>query len=114
MAAACRSHTTFLANASDTYSVVVSADGPPMDVAAAAAAAARGRPRDSVTITFGTGEVTGFFARDSVCLGSMCAVMNFISATNESDEPFKDVPFDGILGLALPQLSEEQGFSLMD
>jgi hypothetical protein len=40
--------------------------------------------------------------------------MKFISALNESDEPFKDVPFDGILGLALPQLSEELGFSLMD
>lgn len=114
LAAACRSHTTFQANLSRTYGAVASADGPPMDRATAAEAAARGRHRDSVTITFGTGEVSGNFARDTVCLGHMCAPMNFISATNESDEPFKDVPFDGILGLALPQLSEEQGFSLLD
>merc|ERR1740138_1761984 len=85
-----------------------------MNQSATAAAAARGRARDSVTITFGTGQVSGYFARDAVCLGFMCADMNFISATNESDEPFKDVPFDGILGLALPRLSEEQGFSLVD
>mmetsp|Transcript_121502 Transcript_121502/g.326311 ORF Transcript_121502/g.326311 Transcript_121502/m.326311 type:complete len:476 (-) Transcript_121502:150-1577(-) len=114
MSAACRNHTTFHANLSSTYSAVASAEGPPLDRAAAAAAAARGRSPDSVTITFGTGQVSGHFARDAVCLGFMCADMNFISATNESDEPFKDVPFDGILGLALPRLSEEQGFSLVD
>ncbi|CAK0852579.1 unnamed protein product, partial [Prorocentrum cordatum] len=108
-----RNHTTFHANLSSTYSAVAS-EGPPLDRAAAAAAAARGRSPDSVTITFGTGQVSGHFARDAVCLGFMCADMNFISATNESDEPFKDVPFDGILGLALPRLSEEQGFSLVD
>jgi len=114
MSAACRNHTTFQANLSSTYNAVASAEGPPMNRTVAAAAAARGRSPDSVTITFGTGQVSGYFARDAVCLGSMCTDMNFISATNESDEPFKDVPFDGILGLALPRLSEEQGFSLVD
>lgn len=72
------------------------------------------RPRDSVTITFGTGQVSGVFSRDQVCVSGLCSRMNFITATNESDDPFKDVPFDGILGLGLPQLAEAQDFSYMD
>jgi len=72
------------------------------------------RPRDSVTITFGTGQVTGVFSKDKVCISGLCSRMNFITATNESDDPFKDVPFDGILGLGLPQLAEAQDFSFLD
>jgi len=70
--------------------------------------------QDSVTITFGTGEMTGVFVRDNVCIGTICAMANFITATKESDDPFSLVPFDGVLGLALPQLAEETSFSLVD
>merc|ERR1719420_2407054 len=70
--------------------------------------------RDSVTITFGTGEMTGIFVQDNVCIGTICARSNFITATKESDDPFSLVPFDGVLGLALPQLAEETSFSLVD
>jgi len=70
--------------------------------------------RDSVTITFGTGEMTGIFVRDNVCIGTICAMTNFITATKESDDPFSLVPFDGVLGLALPQLAEDTSFSLVD
>merc|ERR1719387_107885 len=70
--------------------------------------------RDSVTITFGTGEMTGVFVRDNVCIGNICAMANFITATKESDDPFSLVPFDGVLGLALPQLAEAASFSLVD
>jgi hypothetical protein len=65
-------------------------------------------------VKFGTGEVSGVFVKDEVCLGPLCSPMNFITATNESDDPFKDVPFDGIVGLGLPQLAEAQDFSIMD
>jgi hypothetical protein len=109
VAPACKSHTRFDANASETSSVVVSADEDYV-----ATASNRQRPRDSVTVTFGTGEVSGVFVRDKVCVGSLCSPMNFITATNESDDPFKDVPFDGIVGLGLPQLAEAQEFSIMD
>ena len=37
---------------------------------------ALGAPRDSVTITFGTGELTGVFARDHVCIGDVCALVS--------------------------------------
>ena len=37
-----------------------------------------------------------------------------MASTSESDEPFSLVPFDGILGLALPQMSEGDAFNLVD
>jgi len=69
-----------------------------------------------VTITFGTGEMSGVYVRDNVCLGrgNICSKVNFVAATEESDEPFSLVPFDGILGLSLPQMSEGPAFSLLD
>jgi len=72
--------------------------------------------RDVVTITFGTGEMSGVYVRDNVCLGNegICCKADFIAATNESDEPFSLVPFDGILGLSLPQMAEGQDFSVLD
>ena len=43
-----------------------------------------------------------------VCLGEVCADLNFIAASNETEEPFEAAPFDGVLGLGLPQLAEAQ------
>lgn len=72
--------------------------------------------RDIVTITFGTGEMSGVYVRDNICLGpgNICCKANFVAATEESDEPFSLVPFDGILGLSLPQMAEGPAFSLLD
>jgi hypothetical protein len=71
--------------------------------------------RDVVTITFGTGEMSGVYTRDNVCLGdSICCKADFVAATDESDEPFSLVPFDGILGLSLPQMAEGNDFSIVD
>merc|ERR1719161_3128143 len=74
----------------------------------------KGGDRDVVTITFGTGEMSGVFVQDKICIGSICTTGNFVSATEESDEPFSLVPFDGIFGLALPQMSEGKGFNILD
>jgi len=104
---ACLTHSRFDSNASSTSKPIMSSDEPLL-------VAKEGRHRSSVTVTFGTGEMTGLFVRDRVCIGEICSEMNFITATQESDDPFKDVPFDGILGLALPQLAEAQEFSLVD
>jgi len=72
--------------------------------------------RDVVTITFGTGEMSGVYVRDNVCLGGgdICTKSNFVAATDESDEPFSLLPFDGILGLSLPQMAEGDSFSIID
>ena len=70
----------------------------------------------SVSITFGTGKVTGTFVRDKACLKGIeddlgCAAVNMVVANDMSDQPFSLFHFDGILGLGLEALSLGPGFS---
>jgi len=70
----------------------------------------------SVSITFGTGKVTGTFVRDKACLKGIeddlgCATVNMVVANDMSDQPFSLFHFDGILGLGLEALSLGPGFS---
>lgn len=106
---ACTSHKRFDSALSATALQVSDADHPNTKVAADGS-------RDVVTITFGTGEMSGVYVRDNICLGSgdICCQANFVAATEESDEPFSLVPFDGILGLSLPQMAEGPSFSVLD
>jgi len=104
---ACTSHRKFDSALSATSVEIASSHHPNKAVG-------KNGQRDSVTITFGTGEMTGVFVKDNVCIGTICAVTNFITATKESTDPFSLVPFDGVLGLALPQLAEDTSFSLVD
>jgi len=69
--------------------------------------------RDEVTITFGTGEVWGRCLQDKLCIGNVCNRGSFIAATYESRNPFKFFAFDGVLGLALPSMSQGPDFNLM-
>merc|ERR1719161_2358639 len=105
---ACTSHKRYDASLSATSMQVAFADQPTQPVAPDGT-------RDVVTITFGTGEMSGVYVRDNVCFGQViCAQGNLIAATEESDEPFSLVPFDGILGLSLPQMAEGPSFSILD
>merc|ERR1719321_620348 len=104
---ACTSHRRFDSALSATSVEIASSHEPTKAVG-------KNGQRDSVTITFGTGEMTGIFVKDNVCISSICAMTNFITATKESSDPFALVPFDGVLGLALPQLAEDTSFSLVD
>jgi hypothetical protein len=72
-----------------------------------------GMDPDQVTITFGTGHITGRCLEDSICLGSLCTKGAFIASTDESQHPFASFTFDGVLGLALEQMAQGDGFSLM-
>jgi cathepsin D len=104
---ACTSHKRFDSTKSKSATQIAFADQPDKKV----------QPdgdRDVVTITFGTGETSGVFVKDRICVGDICANGDFVAATSESDEPFSLVPFDGILGLALPQMSEGDRFNLVD
>jgi len=66
------------------------------------------------SITFGTGEIEGDFYTDKVCVGeSICVDAGFIAATHESEEPFKDIPFDGIMGMGFEDLSMGDGFNIV-
>jgi hypothetical protein len=103
-------HKRFDARASSTAEQIAFAEKPSESVA-------KDGTRDLVTITFGTGDITGMYMLDKVCLGpesQLCCKANFVAATEESEEPFSIVPFDGILGLSLPQMAEGQSFSMMD
>jgi len=76
-------------------------------------AAGEGGEADLLTITFGTGKITGQCIADEVCLRSACSTGNFLASTEESDQPFSAFTFDGVLGLALPKMAQGDAFSMM-
>ncbi|CAK9000866.1 Aspartic protease 4 [Durusdinium trenchii] len=88
---------------------------------------------EQVTIGFGTGEITGEFAKERLCFGGggaadnhsvkaldlvdydpLCVEMSIIVAVEMSSQPFKSFQFDGILGLGLPGLTMSRNFSTFD
>merc|ERR1719454_1657106 len=73
----------------------------------------KGAPRDQITVTFGTGEISGVFIQDDVCIGTMCSNIRLVAATDETDDPFTSFKFDGVLGLALPEMSQGPEFNFM-
>lgn len=82
-----------------------------------------GESSDQATIGFGTGEITGEFVDEQVCLldggvssemsASRCIGMNMVTAVKMSQEPFAAFEWDGILGLGLAGLSLSQNFSFL-
>lgn len=110
---ACLQHRRFWRRDSET-AVDVNHDG---------SAVAAGDARDQITVSFGTGEVTGVFVRDKICLGLEkrepeqgkvpCTDIHTVVATEMSDEPFSAFAFDGVLGLALTGLSQTEQFNYL-
>merc|ERR550537_1750404 len=84
------------------------------DIDADGSTVKKGAPRDQITVTFGTGEISGVFLEDDICIGSLCAKGNFVAATDETDDPFTSFNFDGVLGLSLNEMSQNPTFNLMD
>lgn len=72
-----------------------------------------GAANDQLTVTFGTGEITGLFYQDDICIGALCAPMSFIGSTAETDSPFASFSFDGVLGLALDEMTQGPRFSML-
>jgi hypothetical protein len=69
----------------------------------------------STQISFGTGNIQGNYIEDQFCVGgSLCSKVRFIAATDESTEPFEEVPFDGIMGMGFNDLSMGKGFNIPD
>merc|ERR1719261_991264 len=101
--AACQSHARFAEDASSSARSV-NCDG---------SAIPPGSEADEVTITFGTGHITGRCVEDRLCLGRLCSRGAFIASTDESRHPFASFTFDGVLGLALDNMSQGPKFSLM-
>eukprot|EP00429_Kryptoperidinium_foliaceum_P013305 CAMPEP_0176036804 /NCGR_PEP_ID=MMETSP0120_2-20121206/18229_1 /TAXON_ID=160619 /ORGANISM="Kryptoperidinium foliaceum, Strain CCMP 1326" /LENGTH=545 /DNA_ID=CAMNT_0017370191 /DNA_START=89 /DNA_END=1722 /DNA_ORIENTATION=+ len=73
------------------------------------------RGEGSSEITFGTGQVSGDFYKDRLCIGeSLCFDASFIAADKMTTEPFREIPFDGIMGLGFKDLSMGDGFNIVD
>jgi len=100
--AACQKHDQFDRAQSSTVRDL-NCDGSPV----------HGRSSDVLTITFGTGRITGKCLQDRICIGNLCATGNFVSSTSESAHPFAAFSFDGVLGLALDKMAHSPEFSVM-
>lgn len=92
---ACKMHKVFTAKNSSTAMPVGWADEP-------LKRAADENDRDTKVINFASGDAVAQFTRDRICLGGstlFCTVADFLEVTEESDDPFKDAEWDGVLGL---------------
>jgi len=80
--------------------------------------------RDEVSVVYGTGEIFGGFARETVCLTEKsfggapsdsedpgCVQVRVVLATEMSEEPFGSFSFDGVMGLGLGSLSLDPEFN---
>lgn len=120
----CTKHNRYNGSASAT-SVRINVDGSPVPADELC---------DQATIGFGTGQVTGEFVRDVVCLHSdtakdstdepsaathmpsstsHCLEMQIVKGVQMTPQPFKSFVFDGIIGLGLSSLALSQNFSFL-
>ncbi|CAD7950861.1 unnamed protein product [Amoebophrya sp. A25] len=115
---ACQRHRRYNASESATSKQLAFAEEPETEVTP-------GKERDIVTISYGTGQLSGVFVRDRLCVGNdsaadgaeeakLCAMINFVAASEETTDPFGKVQFDGIFGLGLPDMSEGPHFNAVD
>ncbi|CAE7242152.1 cardB, partial [Symbiodinium necroappetens] len=112
---ACEDHHRFSSGASRTARQLALEDGTPLRP---------GDERDTTTITYGTGKLTGEYIRDMLCLrkgrgaavaeSSLCLQVDFLGVTQESRFPFTELPFDGIFGLGLGGLSAGPSFNFVN
>lgn len=89
---ACARHKRFLANKSSTVIPIGWADSP-------LERAEDDTDRDTKVIQFAMGDAVGQFNRDKVCLGGFCGWADFVELTEESNNPFRDAKWDGVVGL---------------
>jgi hypothetical protein len=104
---ACEGHSRYNATSSSTGMQIGWSDEPTKAIEADS------DDRDVSTIFFASGSAAGEFARDSICVSEdRCAVMDFVQLTEESDDPFKDAEWDGVMGLGL-KISDANEFNVL-
>jgi len=102
---ACKQHRVFAEKNSSTFLPIGWADDPLVE-------AKDKFDRDTTVVNFAMGDAVGQYSRDRVCLGSACGLADFVMTTEESDKPFADAEWDGVLGLA-QALSDNEEFNVM-
>lgn len=110
---ACFKHRRFHSESSTSAVQLASEDDTPLEPGAS--------DRDTTTITYGTGKLTGEYIRDNLCMDSpgtdrshVCSTVDFLGVTQESRFPFIELPFDGIFGLGLSGLSAGPKFNFVN
>lgn len=78
------------------------------------------KQHERVDVSFGGGEVEGIVEKDRLCLvggeamsRSVCTKMKFVAADKMPVRPISVLPYDGIIGLALPVQSLSKEFNMM-
>lgn len=72
--------------------------------------------RDTLELGYGSGEATGEFVLDHVCLrrdALNCVQLQLIAADRMSEEPFVDLAADGVFGLGMEELSLHPNFNFL-
>jgi len=106
--AACVSHHRFASENSSSAVQIGWADDPTKPIA-------DGDDRDTKSLSLLGSDVSGEFVRDSVCIGEsahLCGVVDFVTLSEESDDPFENLVFDGVLGL-LPVSPDAKEFNVL-
>lgn len=106
--AACVSHRRFASENSSTALQIGWADDPTKGIA-------DGDDRDTKSVSLLGSDVSGEFVRDTVCLGDsthLCSTADFVTLSEESDDPFGNLAFDGVLGL-LPESPDAKEFNIL-
>mmetsp|Transcript_138140 Transcript_138140/g.240272 ORF Transcript_138140/g.240272 Transcript_138140/m.240272 type:complete len:546 (+) Transcript_138140:124-1761(+) len=110
---ACFKHRRFHSESSTSAVQLASEDDTPLEPGDS--------DRDTTTITYGTGKLTGEYIRDNLCMDSpglnrsqVCSAVDFLGVTQESRFPFIELPFDGIFGLGLSGLSAGPKFNFVN
>lgn len=115
---ACQKHHRFVSQDSSSVIQIAYDDGTQL--------AQETSDRDTTTITYGTGKLTGEYIRDRLCMDgqdlgasglestAFCATVDFLGVVHESPFPFVELPFDGIFGLGLGGLSASPAFNFVN
>jgi chymosin len=102
---ACKKHRRFLSEKSSSAAQIGWADDPTKAIGA-------DDDRDTKSLSLLGSDVSGEFIRDQVCVSSVCGTVDFVALTEESDEPFGKLEFDGVVGLA-PGSPDAQEFNVL-
>jgi len=80
-----------------------------------AASVVNERGESATEISFGTGDISGDYYKDTFCIAEqLCTEVRFVASTSQSAQPFSTTPFDGILGLGFKDLSMGENFNIVD